>query len=103
MDPLQIMKMTDAQLMGNAGAGQGTTLEIIRRLKDSIEKLDNSVNTFNNTSSKQQNVLIELAQESGKQTEQMLKLNRRIVWLTWVIAILTTIILIGLGIQIWLA
>jgi len=40
MDPLQLMKMTDEQLIGGAGAGQGSTLEMMRRLKDSIEKLD---------------------------------------------------------------
>jgi len=76
------MKMTDEQLIGGAGAGQGSTLEMMRRLKDSIEKLDISVNTFNKATSEQQNLMIGLAQQSGKQAD-------RIYWLTWVIAILT--------------
>ena len=41
--------------------------------------------------------------ESGKQTEQMLDLNNKMVRLTRVIAFLTIIMVIGLVVQIWLA
>ena len=93
----------DEQLVNSAGAGQGIPLEMMRRLKNSIENLDKSVKNFNETTNKQQNVMIELIQEGGTQTEQMLKMTRRITCLTWVIAILTFLMLIGLGVQIWIA
>ena len=88
---MEYTNYSDEQLVANAGAGQGASLEMMRRLKDSIGKLNASVNTFNDSTTKQQNIMIELAQESGKQAEQMLRMTRRITRLTWAIALLTTI------------
>ena len=42
-------------------------------------------------------------EENSKQTEQMLRLTRRMLGLTWVVAVLTFVMFAGLVIQIWLA
>jgi len=38
--------------------------------------------------------MIELTQENSKQSEQMLKMTRRITGLTWIIAILTMVMVV---------
>jgi len=38
--------------------------------------------------------MIELTQENSKQSEQMLKMTRRITGLTWIIAILTMVMIV---------
>ena len=80
----------DEQLVNTAGTGAAVAwvpIEMMRRLKNSIAGLNNSITTFNETTTEKQNVMIELAQESGKQTRVMIRL-------TWVIAILTFILAI---------
>jgi hypothetical protein len=92
---------SDEQLVDNATPGQGHSLEMMRRLKNSLEKLDNSINDFNKASSKQQSVMIDLAKESGGQAEKMLNMTRRITGLTWAIAILTAILVIDILVKIY--
>src|SRR5262249_46830347 len=88
---------SDKQLVDSAGSGaavQWVPIEMMRRLKDSIEELDDSVNKFNNTTTKQQEAMIELAKGTGKQAEQMLKITHRVTALTWIIVFLTIAMLI---------
>jgi hypothetical protein len=94
----------DQQLVAGAGNGaavQWIPIEMMRRLKSSIEGLDDNVDRFNKTIIKQQSVMIELSQESGKQTKAMLRLTRWITGLTWAIAILTLVMVIGFVYQIF--
>jgi hypothetical protein len=76
---------------------------ILQSVRDEIEKLGSIVERFQTESNKSIKKMTDLTQENGKQTDQMLKLTQKIHSLTVRIAILTFIMLIGLGIQIWLA
>jgi hypothetical protein len=75
MDAVHTAKLTDEQLISNAAPGQSIPLEMMKRLK-------NSINTLNKTTSEQANTMIRLTR-----------------WLT----ALTIILVIGLGVQIWIA